>query len=503
MAVPTSGILYLEKLAREAYYGDYNGSQNVGAVSLFDIVNGGQAKGSTLNYPTINRDCLPNPTGSLTNDATEPCSQGLDVCFIIDYTGSMGGVIETVKDGLADVIAHINTESSSNYRLSMITVDEVGGEGGGSTPNYASCTQYTSLPTAQKYSNQGSSGLYQIITAWEMFPTSTTNNSTSFTTAVDNLNGGVSGSSCIQLGSGVGTPEPMDIGLGLVINSTNFVNDFRSTAAKYIIMITDAPPGGGDDAFTQADYDALQVLTATSIFRGIKVFVLGLGVNSNITVSGTVRYPWRELAIQTGGTWNTTYDTTDVEADITVACDENGAFTPYKFSAWYGYDKDCTSGIKSFNSSTVQTSESNACSSTINQTYYHNGSLPGPGVGDTCYINQTQTTVLAAGYYLTSSNGGIRITGTSGVVASSFTCSTLYTKPTTALAYSKPIFACGQTMNTTRWYTSNTPTIGTTVYTNSSGTATLIAGNYAYDALLEEYYFTVNSSGVITSINQC
>ena len=171
-----------------------------------------------------------------------------------------------------------------------------------------------------------------------MFPTSSTNNGTSFTTAVDNLNGGVSGSSCIQLGSGGGTPEPMDIGLGLVINSTNFVNDFRSTAAKYIIMITDAPPGGGDDAFTQTDYDAIQVLTATSIFRGIKVFVLGLGVNSNITVDGTVRYPWRELATQTGGTWDTTYDTTDVEADITVACDDDGTFTPYKFSAWYGYD---------------------------------------------------------------------------------------------------------------------------------------------------------------------
>ena len=58
-------------------------------------------------------------------------------------------------------------------------------------------------------------------------------------------------------------------------------------------------------------------------------------------------------------------------------------------------------------------------------------------------------------------------------------------------------------MNTTRWYTSNTPTLGTTVYTNSSGTATLAAGNWAYDALLAEYYFTVNTFGVITSINQC
>jgi len=498
MAVPTSGILYLEKLAREAYYGDYNGSQNVGAVSLFDIVNGGQAKGSTLNYPTINRDCLPNPTGSLTNDATEPCSQGLDVCFIIDYTGSMGSVIETVKDGLADVIAHINTESSSNYRLSMITVDEEDS----STPNYSSCTQYTGLPTAQKYNNEGSTGKYQIITAWEMFPTSSTNNGTSFTTAVDNLNGGVSGSSCIQLGNGQGTPEPMDIGLGLVINSTNFVNDFRSTAAKYVIMITDAPPGGGDDAFTQADYDALQVLAATSIFRGIKVFVLGLGVNSNITVSGTVRYPWRELAVQTGGTWNTTYDTTDVEADITVACDENGAFTPYKFSAWYGYDKDCTSGIKSFSSSTVQTSESNACSSTINQTYYHNGSSPGPGVGDTCYINQTQTTVLAAGYYLTSSNGGIRITGTAGAVASSFTCTTLTARLTTQLAYPKPAFACGQTMNATRYFTGFS--VGDNVYTNSSGTTPLTNGNYAWDNLLNGFKFTVaNNTGEITSTSIC
>ena len=391
-------------------------------MSLYDIVNGGQAHGSTLNYPALNRNCLPNPTGSLPNDATEPCSQGLDVCFIIDYTGSMGNVIETVKDGLADVIAHINTESSSNYRLSMITVDEQSG----STPSYGSCTQYTSLPTAQKYNNQGSAGVYQIITAWEMFPTSSTNNGTSFTTAVDNLNGGVSGSDCIQLGSGGGTPEPMDIGLGLVINSTNFVNDFRSTAAKYIIMITDAPPGGGDDAFTQTDYDAIQVLTATSIFRGIKVFVLGLGVNSNITVDGTVRYPWRELATQTGGTWDTTYDTTDVEADITVACDDDGTFTPYKFSDWYGYDKDCTGNITSFNSSTIQTSTTNACAATITQTYYHNGSGSSPAVGDECYINQNQTTALAEGYYKLPSGSGYRVTGTSGTVASLFACITSF-----------------------------------------------------------------------------
>jgi len=478
MAVPTTGTLNLLKMAREAKYADYNGTQSMGTIHLYDIVNGGNTHGSTISYPALNRNCLPNPTGSLPNDAVEPCSQGLDVSFIIDYTGSMGSVIETVKDGLSSVIAHISTESSSNYRLSMITVDEEND----ATPNYSACSQYTGLPVAQKYNNQGSTGKYQIITAWEMFPPSTTNNGTSFTTAVDNLNGGVSGSSCIQLGYGAGTPEPMDIGLNLVVNSTNFVNDFRTAAAKYIIMITDAPPGGGDDAFTQADYDALQITTATCVFRGIKVFVLGLGVNSSITVSGTARYPWRELAEQTGGTWDTTYDTTDVEGDITVACAGDGVFTPYKFSAWYGYDQDCTTGITSFNSSTVQTSTVNACAATINQTYYHNGSAVAPAIGDECYINQNQTTALAAGYYLTSSSGGFRITGSVGTIASRFTCSTRSSAYRYAFAGGKPVLECevSRAITTQFWHDGSSflPAIGDTCYTSATGNNYLGNGNW-------------------------
>ena len=495
MAVPTSGILYLEKLAREAYYADYNGSQNVGTVSLYDIVNGGQAHGSTLSYPALNRNCLPNPTGSLPNSATEPCSQGLDVCFIIDYTGSMGNVIETVKTGASSVIAHINTESSSNYRLSLMTVDEMTS----ATPCYGSCSQYTSLPTAQKYNNNGSGNKYQIITAWEMFPTSSTNNGTSFTNILDDLNGSSCGNNtCIQLGDGASTPEPMDVGLGLVINSTNFVNNFRSTAAKYIIMITDAPPSGPDDAFTEADYNQVLVYAATCVFRGIKVFVLGLGVNSFLTVNGTTRYPWRELATQTGGTWDITYDTTDVEADITVACDDTGAFTPYKFSAWYGYDKDCTGNITSFNSSTVQTSTANACAATINQTYYHNGSASNPAIGDECYINQGFTTVLAEGYYLTSSSGGFRITGTSGTVASIFSCLTSYASSVSG----RTTDVCGFLTNQTYYHngSGSYPVVNDVVYSNSAGTTFLTTG---FRKLGNGGKYRVDSNGVIGAIFLC
>ena len=499
MAVPTSGQLNLVKLAREAKYADYNGTQNMGTVAIYDIVNGGNAHGSTLSYPSLNRNCLPNPTGSLPNDAANPCSQGLDVCFIIDYTSSMGGVIETVKDGLADVIAHINTESSSDYRLSMITVDEENG----STPNYGGCTQYTSLPAAQKVVNQGATNKYQFITAWEMFPPTSNNNSTTFTTAVDNLNGGAGGG-CIPLGAGANGPEPMDLGLGLVINSTNFVNDFRSQAAKYIIMLTDNAPSGGDDAFTSDDYYQVLIYASTCVFRGIKVFVLGVGVNSNITIDGTVRYPWRELADQTGGTWDTTYNTTDVEEDITVACEGDGVYTPYKFSAWYGYDQDCTAGIVPFNTSIVSVTQGGACASTINQTYYHNGTGTLPAVGDECYANQNLTTVLDAGYYITSSfaaGAGFRITGTAGTVASLFlSCYNSFSSSTRQTTVAS---VCSASLNQTYYHTGSAPgpAVGDTCYSTISGTV-LLQGYYLSQST-STYIYIGGTNGVVTSVGTC
>jgi len=478
MAVPTSGILHLEKMAREAKYADYNGSQAMGEIAIYDIVNGGNTHGSTLSYPVLNTSCLPNPTGSLTNPNFNPCEDGLDVCYIIDYTGSMGGEITNVKNGLTSVIAHLNTESNSDYRVSLVTVDEESS----ATPNYGSCSQYTSLPTAQKYNNQGSSGKYQIITAWEMFPTSSNNNGTAFSTAVNNLNGGVSGSSCIQLGDGRGVAEPTDLALNLVINTTNFVNNFRDAAAKYIILITDAPPSGGDDAFTIADFNALQISTATCVFRGIKVFVLGDGINSNITVNGVVRYPWREIATTTGGTYNISYDTTDVEIDITVACDNAGTYLPYKFSAWYGYDQDCTTGITPYSSASVQANDVAACSATINQTYYHNGSASLPAVGDRCFIDQNQTIILANGYYLLNSTspnaGGVRITNSAGDVASVFSCGACIGFLTnTAIRRD----ACVMSSSNATWYHNNAsgsyPSVGDIVYDDTACTSPVSGGS--------------------------
>ena len=89
---------------------------------------------------------------------------------------------------------------------------------------------------------------------------------------------------------------------------------------------------------------------------------------------------------------------------------------PYKFSDWYGYDKDCTT-LTSFSSSTG-TVFLGVCSLNLGQTYYHDGTGTTPVAGDAVYSDSAGNNPLAAFYYRTGTKTVIRITGTSGVVDS-------------------------------------------------------------------------------------
>ena len=61
MAVPTSGALSMKDIAQEALYGTWGTGTINDPISLYDLVNGGQVKGSGDDYPTVNENCLPNP----------------------------------------------------------------------------------------------------------------------------------------------------------------------------------------------------------------------------------------------------------------------------------------------------------------------------------------------------------------------------------------------------------------------------------------------------------
>jgi hypothetical protein len=237
----------------------------------------------------------------------------MDVAFIIDYTSSMSGEIEAIKTGVASIINTINTASgANNYRLGLVTADE----NNTGTPTYATSTDYLALPSAQRIINTGSNNHYQIITAWEMFQD---NNDTTFTAQLNKLNSGTAPSG-VPMGQGDGLPEPTDMALGQVIESSNFLGAFRNNVAKYAIIITDDAAGGDDDTFNSVDYARIGSLTTTALNNGIKVFVLGAGVNKTYNGGSGIVYPWRELSTNTGGNWNVSESPTAIQNEIIAGC---------------------------------------------------------------------------------------------------------------------------------------------------------------------------------------
>ena len=268
----------------------------------------------TVTFGGATQVCTGTQTTFTTDSAAAPCSNGMDVAFVVDYTQSMGSSINAIKTGFATLVNTIDTSSgSNNYRIGLMTVDEYPGLN--NTPTYNTSTDYLALPSLQREISNGINHT-QVITGWEMF---SDNNGTSATTQVNLLNSGVAPNG-VPIGAGDGLPEPVDLGISRVMTN-NFLGVFRSNVAKYIIAITDDEAGGTDDFFSSTDWAFIQQLAVTAVNSGIKIFVLGAGVDKDYTPSGgTTVYPWRYLATQTGGNWNTSTDPSTISAEIVAGC---------------------------------------------------------------------------------------------------------------------------------------------------------------------------------------
>jgi len=272
------------------------------------------------------------PTTTTTTSSSPPvdipCTDGLDVAFVIDYTSSMGNRIEDVKSGVAGIVNTIATEAGAGgYRLALVTADERETE----FPSYGACIDYQILPSEQKHIDgpntdfdpnyTSSNPIYQITTAWETFSNS---NQASFNLQLQKLNKGVDGT-CIRLGTGILFAEPTDHAASLITES-DFVGAFRSNVAKYVIIITDNFPGSTRDYFDITTWNGIQDMITYANANGIKYFVLGPGVDleggvdsgSSTAVNGI--YPWRELAEQTGGSWNSSSDAQTIQDEIISGC---------------------------------------------------------------------------------------------------------------------------------------------------------------------------------------
>jgi len=152
----------------------------------------------------------------------------IDLVFAVDITGSMGGALANIVAELPNIIALANNSSGGDLRLGLVTFDD----------------QVHSL------------------------------HDLTFNTAA--VQATISG---LLAGGGANLPEASDEALREIITmdalcaASEFTSPFRAAAAKIIVLITDAAPGGCDDAHDASDL-------ANAHQRALDAASLGIRISS-------------------------------------------------------------------------------------------------------------------------------------------------------------------------------------------------------------------------------
>jgi len=157
----------------------------------------------------------------------------MDVVFVVDVTGSMGGAIDNVKKDLPGIITQIQTASSGDFRLGLVKFDNT------------------------------------VIVVNDM--------------AAGNLDSVKAGINAMSAGGGGDEPEASDEAVRTVVNALkasdrasgdqvgDFTANFRPEATKVIILITDARPAGFDDKFDNTDETDVQTISSQASAKGIRI----------------------------------------------------------------------------------------------------------------------------------------------------------------------------------------------------------------------------------------
>lgn len=225
----TSGSYpFTETLNDEAHY----------QINVVPFYSCGETFPATLQG-TIPEFSTPAPIMLMAEEPIEPCIAPLDLVFVIDITGSMGGVLTNIKQSIVNIAADAAIKSNNNYRFGLITVDQ-------------------------------SNIVLNVVRE-----TMSLNNITSFNAALQ----------AVTIGNGEAEPEPTDVGIQMAIDGD--AGTFRPEAIKVIIMVTDARPSGTDDVFDPGvDLARVQVIADNAAAAGIKIFPIatGVGVSNDLPI---------------------------------------------------------------------------------------------------------------------------------------------------------------------------------------------------------------------------
>jgi hypothetical protein len=260
------------------------------------------------------------------------CTKGIDAIFLVDYTGSMSPSVTAVKNGIASTVTTIQglMGTTSDYRLSLVLADE---DRYPISLQYHDSNDYIALPANQKVNIEGvaspGGGIASLQARWQYYTAVekfATNNVSTFQTQIDKIDTGAPPTGW-PMGEGLGLAEPTDVLLEMCVDSANanypFAGAWRANVAKYVFIYTDNLPSGANDQWGPDDKAHLNQLEATCVANGIKVFVLGKGVNMEYSPGGgaPVEYPWRKFAEGTGGAWSESFTSGTLNALITAGCE--------------------------------------------------------------------------------------------------------------------------------------------------------------------------------------
>lgn len=160
----------------------------------------------------------------------------MDVAFVVDDTGSMGGALDNVNSQLSSVVTSINAASGGAYRLSLttfkdnITIRDVFAPGNGAAVQADMAALVASGGTAEPEASD--EALNTVVNA-------------------------------LPVGS-----RPQNIA---------FAPPFNPASLKIAILVTDARPGGFDDSFTAADVVNAHNVALAAAAQGIKISAVLIG----------------------------------------------------------------------------------------------------------------------------------------------------------------------------------------------------------------------------------
>jgi uncharacterized protein YegL len=182
----------------------------------------------------------------------------MDVTIVLDTTGSMGGALAGVQSGISTILSDVVSLSGGDYKLGLVTFkDNVTVDVNLAAGNQAAVSAALSSLTATGGSNEPEAS------------------DEALNTVVNNL-------------AATGRPQ-----------TGNFSGAWRTNATKHAIMVTDARPGGFDDAHTAADVANAHQAALDAQTKGIKITPIYVPTSGAYT--GTITPIMQDYASTTGG----------------------------------------------------------------------------------------------------------------------------------------------------------------------------------------------------------